>query len=473
MYFLKLCELLCSFVNVCDRFMFRNYVVIVILFQFAINICLSFIFKKYKVVSGLKANLKDQVEDILGNDFDVESFFNDPGKDVIGPSMEIVTYSPNVATAILAQRAKRKIKPSHLLKSPFIGKMGTLGKYVCTSASKKFFQGGYPLDDNYVLDDSIYTEMRVELDTFIEVEGGVPWPGEEGKDTSRTAVFSKEDDLLEPAFKFGVDIISTRTWFFDLVYCGRDLDSTVCMNLLNSFFFFILSHYIVVIFTVPLCNSERPWNIVCIFVNVCERLCTLLNPLSNLCFHFFPVMQHINVVLYYMRKKNKYGKSRKNFTTTNDLFDMYLQLWYHNYKDQGEDPTCLRLDDVVGYYIQGSRLACGRAWADVDYVLMPVNSYEHWILVCLDFKRRGLFVYDSIRNEGHDEIVVESLQRYAVLLPYFLENAGVWRSKKYRGKLAKVPRLDPLPITFVDGLPTQELRLLLILLSFFFICIFW
>ena len=102
MYFCKLCELLCSFVNVCDRFKFKNYVVVVILFQFAINIFLSFIFKKYKVVSGLKANLKDQVEDILGNDFDVESFFNDPGEDVIGPSMEIVTYSPNVATAILA-----------------------------------------------------------------------------------------------------------------------------------------------------------------------------------------------------------------------------------------------------------------------------------------------------------------------------------------------------------------------------------
>ena len=219
----------------------------------------------------------------------------------------------------------------------------------------------------------------------------------------------------------------------------------------------------------PLCEFPiLHGNVVCIFVNGCERFCTLLNPLTNLCFLFFHVMQHINVVLYYMRKKYKYGKCKKNFTTTNDIFDMYLQLWYHSYTDFGEDPTCLRLDDVVGYYIQGLRLSCGRAWTDVDYVLMPVNSHEHWILVCLDFKRRGLFVYDSVRSEEHDESVVKSLQRYAILLPYFLEIAGVWRSKKYRGKLAKVPRLDPLPITFVDGLPKQELRLLLIFLSLFY-----
>ena len=132
-------------------------------------------------MSGLKASFKDNVEDILGHDFDVESFLNDPGEDVKGPSMEIVTYSPNVATAILAERAKRKIKPSHLLKSPFIAKMGKLGKFVRSFESKKFFEGGYPLDDNYVLDDSVYTEMCVELNTFIEVEEGIPWPGEEGK----------------------------------------------------------------------------------------------------------------------------------------------------------------------------------------------------------------------------------------------------------------------------------------------------
>ena len=86
-------------------------------------------------------------------------------------------------------------------------------------------------------------------------------------------------------------------------------------------------------------------------------------------------MQHINTILYYIRKKQKYGKCGYNFTTTNDVFDAYVREWYGIYTEGSTDVknSVFTLDEVVGYYIRGKRLACGKPWSEVDHVWMPSN----------------------------------------------------------------------------------------------------
>ena len=172
-------------------------------------------------------------------------------------------------------------------------------------------------------------------------------------------------------------------------------------------------------------------------------------------------MQHINTVLYYIRKKQKYGNCGYNFTTTNDIFDVYVREWYGIYSEGSMDvkDSVFTLDEVVGYYMRGQRLACAKPWSEVDHVWMPSNiGGTHWVMLCLTFSNRTLYIYDSIRNEGHDESMILNLQCYAVMLPLFMEHAGVWSAKKYRGKLKKIPPTHPLELSFVNGLLQQNDR---------------
>ena len=125
--------------------------------------------------------------------------------------------------------------------------------------------------------------------------------------------------------------------------------------------------------------------------------------------NFFSFVYHKNNVMYYIRKKQKYGKCGYNFTTTNDVFDAYVREWYGIYTEGSTDVknVVFTLDDVVGYYIRGKRLACGKPWSEVDHVWMPSNiGCNYWVMLCT-FSNMTLYICDSIRNEDyHKKFVV-------------------------------------------------------------------
>ena len=65
-------------------------------------------------------------------------------------------------------------------------------------------------------------------------------------------------------------------------------------------------------------------------------------------------MQHIDVLFYYLRKKEKiYRKSCMKFTTSDNLFDQRLQGLYAKYMSKEKDNSLVCVDHCVSEYILG------------------------------------------------------------------------------------------------------------------------
>ena len=156
----------------------------------------------------------------------------------------------------------------------------------------------------------------------------------------------------------------------------------------------------------------------------------------------------------------KYGKVKNKITTTDDMFDQRLSAIYHMFKDPKiEDKVGLfSPDSMISEYISGKSLTAGKPWSLVDEVLMPVNINEHWIMVRLNIKGKYLRIYDSIRNEGHDEYVGNKLSRYLELLPYFLFSLGLLPGKKPKGPIDKLPTLAPFRMSWQNRLSVQTFQ---------------
>ena len=156
----------------------------------------------------------------------------------------------------------------------------------------------------------------------------------------------------------------------------------------------------------------------------------------------------------------KYGIVQNKITTTDDMFDQRLRAAYTMFKDPKiEDKAGLfSADNMISEYILGKSLRAGRPWSSEDEVLFSVNTNEHWIMVHFNKKGKYLRIYDSIRNEGHDEHVGKELGRYSKLLPYFLYALGLWPGKKPKGPIVKLPSLAPLKISWQNCLPVQTFQ---------------
>lgn len=78
----------------------------------------------------------------------------------------------------------------------------------------------------------------------------------------------------------------------------------------------------------------------------------------------------------------------KNFMTTNDVFDGFVQGWFEAYKstsdDVERDQIFNEIEDVVPWNMLSLNSAYGRPWKEVDEVLMPMNvARYHWNMLGL------------------------------------------------------------------------------------------
>nr|XP_016452685.1 PREDICTED: uncharacterized protein LOC107777213 [Nicotiana tabacum] len=110
---------------------------------------------------------------------------------------------------------------------------------------------------------------------------------------------------------------------------------------------------------------------------------------------------HIDVIMYYLRKRGKYGPNNNTrFTTTDCLFKTKIERIYDKFISSPPEQrySVVKPEDDVDEYILGYRILANVAWDLVDYVLMPVNLVEnfHWLLLVFDIKDRQLYVYDSM-----------------------------------------------------------------------------
>ncbi|PHT81432.1 hypothetical protein T459_14447 [Capsicum annuum] len=133
------------------------------------------------------------------------------------------------------------------------------------------------------------------------------------------------------------------------------------------------------------------------------------------------LQQHINVIFYYLHKKDKYSPpSNYTYTTADCVFKIKVaELW--------------------------EKLMAGVLWHTVDHVLISLHVKErlHWVLFVVSFLDRSLYIYDSYNSTIHDVYVKTVVQKFAEVIPSSFLNVDFYKKKididwqchpKYRNK---------------------------------------
>ncbi|XP_060168819.1 uncharacterized protein LOC132599461 isoform X2 [Lycium barbarum] len=171
---------------------------------------------------------------------------------------------------------------------------------------------------------------------------------------------------------------------------------------------------------------------------------------------------HVDVVMYYLRKKAKYGPNNPvRYTTTDCFFIKWVEAIHKQYKEYKNDKRFITAKHNVAKIIRGFKLIANNSWDTVDNVLIPVNISEeyHWVLVVLCIKRRCFYVYDSFpAGAMHTNSIREVVERLATMIPLFFNCTGFYGKRNdinwitepaYVGKSFD----DPFEYVFVEHLP--------------------
>ncbi|XP_075088503.1 uncharacterized protein LOC142170481 [Nicotiana tabacum] len=140
---------------------------------------------------------------------------------------------------------------------------------------------------------------------------------------------------------------------------------------------------------------------------------------------------HIDVIMYYLRKRGKYDPNNDTrFTTTNCLFRTNIERIYDKFKSSPPELkySVVKSDDDVAEYILGYRLLANVAWDVVDYVIMPVNIVDnfHWLLLVFDIVDRQLYVYDSMMSSNHHKTIESLVDKFSIIIHLYLSCTGFY-----------------------------------------------
>ena len=138
---------------------------------------------------------------------------------------------------------------------------------------------------------------------------------------------------------------------------------------------------------------------------------------------FFNCLQHIDVIMYYLRNKSKYNiNSRYRYTTVDCIFKSKISEIYAAYAQVGSNFCVANVESDIRDYIKGYRLMAAIPWNTIDNVFIPVNveHKNHSVLAVLSLIDKHIYVYDSYRAAGHNYHVREEIQKLAQLLPMYV-----------------------------------------------------
>ncbi|KAM6556000.1 hypothetical protein CsatB_003019 [Cannabis sativa] len=172
---------------------------------------------------------------------------------------------------------------------------------------------------------------------------------------------------------------------------------------------------------------------------------------------------HIDVCFYYLRKKLKYDQSVKiSGNTTDCFFASQIFELYNEFVASGENFDSIKKDSKAAAYIAGFYMLCHKPWAELDFVLMPVNVIvlAHWILCILDIKMRCLKVLNSMRFGRYKNNSESFVRAFAVIIPILLSHVNFYEGRKDIDRSSKhwqgKKDTDAFDIVVVDNLPQQE-----------------
>jgi len=126
-------------------------------------------------------------------------------------------------------------------------------------------------------------------------------------------------------------------------------------------------------------------------------------------------MQHVNVILYYLRKKSKKQSHFKYwYTTTNYFFKTRINNVYLVPKNEN------KIVDIINEF----SIPAGLSWHLTHKVYVPINSNVefHLVLVVVKLKEGCIKVYDSMSSSRTYIKLSVEIQKLSTMLPKYLES---------------------------------------------------
>ncbi|KAF3616560.1 hypothetical protein FXO38_34459, partial [Capsicum annuum] len=172
---------------------------------------------------------------------------------------------------------------------------------------------------------------------------------------------------------------------------------------------------------------------------------------------------HIDVRLYYLRKKSKYDPNMSYKFSTVDCNFMNIIRYVHDV--YFADVANLTTGGQVAHlneYINGFRMHAVVPWHTVEDIYIPVNikKKHHWVLEILSFSGRCIFLYDSYESSGHYSAVLNVIEKLAAIIPlclqhcdfYFKKGIDVEKHPRYKDKNSS----DMFDVLFQESLPNSR-----------------
>ncbi|KAF3672545.1 putative protein EIN4-like [Capsicum annuum] len=134
--------------------------------------------------------------------------------------------------------------------------------------------------------------------------------------------------------------------------------------------------------------------------------------------------EHIDVILYYLRKKAKLQTQEQYiYTIGNCLYKVYVNNVYDRYCQQ--QPKVFLNKECLINIINGFSIPAGFPWHLVDEVYIPINYGDkfYWVLVVVVLKEKRIRVYDSTLQRKYSRPLSE-IQKLAKILPTYLDMRG-------------------------------------------------
>ncbi|KAL6575125.1 hypothetical protein OROMI_012410 [Orobanche minor] len=173
---------------------------------------------------------------------------------------------------------------------------------------------------------------------------------------------------------------------------------------------------------------------------------------------------HINIAFYYLRKLARHSpKVRVKVTTVDSWFHVKITNLYKEYIMKCFHKYVLREETDIREYVIGYLMCINTPWAEVDYVLFPINMDKpgHWFLLIFDIRRRALVLYNTLEQSSvvMKAKLKEVCEPYVFALPIILSGCGFWKSRndidRTSSSFTKYGLDGPLELEIAKAVPEQ------------------
>ncbi|XP_062114878.1 uncharacterized protein LOC133828794 [Humulus lupulus] len=175
---------------------------------------------------------------------------------------------------------------------------------------------------------------------------------------------------------------------------------------------------------------------------------------------YFFIMQYIDVMMYYLRRKVILSKDlKRRVSTTDTCFGQNIVFMYEDFKKKGSGEFKVNERCVALKIMKGESMFCATHWNLLDDVVMPINvkAFMHWIVLHFNIQQRSLTVYDSMSGAKHENQTLPVIESFVVLIPLLLEKIGFYDHQDINIDVSPydVAENEALKLSIATGIPQK------------------